>query len=48
MSINKLKEYEVIEEKNIEDLNSKGYMLKHKKAPQSGYAVLWSFLTIDY
>ena len=32
MSINKLKEYEVIEEKNIEDLNSKGYLLKHKKS----------------
>lgn len=32
MAISDLKEYEVVEEKQIPDLNSKGYLVKHKKS----------------
>ncbi len=32
MAISDLKEYEVVEEKQISDLNSKGYLLRHKKS----------------
>lgn len=32
MAISDLKEYEVIQEKQISDLNSKGYLVKHKKS----------------
>ena len=32
MAINDLKEYEVVEERKIPDLNSMGYLVKHKKS----------------
>lgn len=32
MAISDLKEYEVVEEKQIPDLNSKGYLVRHKKS----------------
>jgi len=32
MSIKDIKEYELIEEREVSDLNSKGYVLKHKKS----------------
>lgn len=32
MKVSDMKEYEVIESRNIEDLNSEGYILKHKKS----------------
>ncbi len=32
MAISDLKEYEIVEEKQIPDLNSKGYLVKHKKS----------------
>lgn len=31
MNLKHLKSYELIEERNVDDLNSKGYLLKHKK-----------------
>ena len=32
MDIKDIKEYELIEEREVSDLNSKGYVLKHKKS----------------
>ena len=32
MAIKDVKEYELIEEREVTDLNSKGYLLKHKKS----------------
>ncbi|WP_099469884.1 insulinase family protein [Konateibacter massiliensis] len=32
MKINDIKEYQVLEERKIDDLNSKGYLLRHKKS----------------
>ena len=34
MNLEKLKAYELVEEKDLKDLNSKGYLFRHKKSGQ--------------